>query len=164
MPTRSKPRNAANPIEFHELAALIGVPENDPAVVSLLERAGKVQWENPYGRSRYVHAKEAGFELILQVPNGKSHSARKRVDIITIFGAVDGYTKFARPPFGITFTSRAAVVKKLPASLRSYWQANRKDVFDVFEIDGMHVGVTTKGLRVANIVVKSLAGPTGGII
>ena len=72
MPTRSKPRNAANPI---------------------------------YGRSRYVH------------------------------------TKFARP-----------------------WQANRKNVFDVFEIDGMQVGVTTKGLRVANIAVKSLAGPTGGII
>jgi hypothetical protein len=85
MPTRSKPRNAANPIDFGDLAALIGVPENDPSVAALLEKAGEARWEKPHGRSRYTAFARPRLDQVRVARSGRGRRAESsRTGTITV--------------------------------------------------------------------------------
>jgi hypothetical protein len=66
-PKTTKPKPKATPsIRYAELRALLGKPVDDPAVTSLLARAGKVRLGPDH-----VVALAAGFEIALEHPRGR---------------------------------------------------------------------------------------------
>jgi len=116
-------------------------------VTQVLATAGKVTWTKPDGGSRYAVAKQAGFDILVERPEGAKRGAPMVVH--TIFLYAEGRSKhlqYLKPPYGLSFTTRADCLKALPKPTRS-WVIGKGKVplstkrvdHDLWSIDGLFV-------------------------
>ena len=150
-------------IDFADIRKVIGLAEEDPALAKLLGRAGKVVWTKPDGGQRYAQAKQAGFDLLVGRPRDGKRTDPKIVDTIFLYSGKEGqkHAPFAKPPFGITFTTRAEVLAALPTPDHS-WIIGKGKVplqskgidHDAWKLEGLDVSVDYRDDDVRMILVS----------
>ena len=133
-------------ITFDELRPLFGRATDDEMVLAVLARAGAKFGKPSDGRS-YAVAKKAGFDLLARRPDGAKRDAPLLVHTVFLFrDGQSGHARFAAPPFGLAFTTRAEVLAAMPPP-RSTWLLGEGEVpvtspeasHDTWRLDGLDV-------------------------
>ena len=147
--TKASPKAASTAVSYEDLRGVIGLAEDDPVLVAVLARAGKVTWTKPDGGARYAQAKQAGFDVLVKRPRDGKRTDPKRVHTVFLYSGGEGqkHTPFAAPPHGITFTTRADVLKALPKPSYSWIIGKGKVAMTAKGVD--HDGWTFDGVKVS---------------
>ena len=115
-------------ITFDQIRPLFGKAFDDPAVTEFLATCGKVSKGKPDGADHYVQARPAGFDFLFVRPNDAKRGSPRLLQ--TVFLYVEGndkHNQFANPPYGLAFTNRADLLKKLGKPARS-WKIGKGEV------------------------------------
>jgi hypothetical protein len=104
---------AAIHVPFTELRATMGKPLEDAAVEAVLAKSGKVSRGKPDGGSRYVVAKQAGYDLLLQRPSAAKRGTPMVVTTLFLYSGARDHRAFIDLPFELGFVPRRELLARM---------------------------------------------------